>query len=434
MINKKLGVMVLALASMGLVACGGGGQSSQSSGSQSSLAPESTTAPVYDLSDGESITYWCPTTDTDFFAEKVDEFKEAHPEFSGDIEFLASVGEGEVKAELTKDPEVAADVFEIADDNIAQCVEASAMYVYNNDEAAYMRYLYGQEAVTATTVKGRVYGVPYRNDNGYVLSYDKSIVSDEQAKTVEGIIAACKAAGATFNFDLTNSWYTFAPVWAAGGRTYTDDQGVFHSDIATDEIAKVVAGFAKIVTDAGSTWNHLADDAKFGAAEGKLGAIVLWNNENSQKNVLGDNLGIAPLPSFSVDGKSYHLRTFQGFKALGIRRADALTAGKLKVAKAFTMFMGSDAVAEDRLVDLGQGVSNRNVIAKSQLWSSKWVAALNKMGTAGTTVSQANGTCGNYWDPAAALGTAIKNGTITDAATALNALTKCKTAQEATAA
>ena len=447
MINKTLGFMVLSRAAMGLAACGGNtpAQSSRPTGLSTPAAtsshptglstPAATSVapagPTYDLTNGESITYWCPNTDTAFFEAKVAAFKAAHPEFKGDITWLATVGEGEVKAELTKDPEEAADVFEIADDNIKDCVEAQAIYVYNSEEIAYMKELYGEGALAATTVKGKVYGIPYRNDNGYCLAYDKSVVSDEQAQTMEGIIAACKAANCLFNYDLTDGWYSFSPVWAAGGNTYTDDEGVFHADIATEGVAKAIAGLQQIKINAGGTWNFGKDDSAFGGeGSNRVGALILHNNENAWKAKLGDNLGIAKLPTYTVEGQAYQLKTFQGYKALGIRRAEALTQGKRLTAKAFTMFMGSDAVAEDRLVQLNQGVSNKAVAAKTELWKSKFVSALASMGAAGYTVAQASGSSGSFWDPAAAIGTQIKNGTLDTPAKALTALQKAKNAIE----
>ena len=414
MINKKVGLLALSMMAMGLASCGGGG-------GKSSSAPA-------DLSKGDSITYWCPNTDVTFFAEKVKEFKALHPEYKGEITQLATLGEGDVNGELTKDPEKAADVFEIADDNIPDCVTGRALTPFSKDDVAGLKELYGDSAVEAASVKGSVYGVPYRNDNGYVLSYDKTIVSDEDAKTLEGILTACKKAGATFNFNLTNSWYTFAPVWAAGGKNYTDDQGVYHSDIVSDEIADVLVGFQTIVKNAGATWNHSDDDADF--ASHKIGAVVKWNNEAAQKELLGDKLGITVLPSFKVDGKSYQLKSFQGFKALSMRKAGAFTPEKAIVAREFCKFMGSDAVAESRLTKLGQGVSNKAVIEKKSLWTSAWLGALGAQQAAGNTVSQANGSCGNFWSAAEALGNALKGGTISTRAAALQALTACKTAQE----
>ncbi len=420
MINKKIGLLALSMMAMGLAACGGGGNSSATSSGASG-----------DLAKGESITYWCPETDTTFLAERVTAFKAAHPEFKGSIELLANVGEGAIKDQLTKDPEKAADLFEVADDNLSDCVKGRALTAYTDAEVAEMKSLMGAEAVNSMTVKGKVYGLPYRNDNGYVLAYDKSIVSDEQAKTVEGIIEACKAKGATFNFNITDAWYTFAPVWAAGGKTYTDDSGKFHSEIATQEIAKVVSGFNNILKDAGNTFVDSIKDDAMGAAENPVGAVIKWNNEVNQVKQIGDKLAITTLPSFSVGGKSYAMKGFQGFKGISIKAAQNMTEGKLITAKAFAKYLASDEVAELRLTTLTQGVSNKAIIAKTSLWTSKFLAALSAQAEAGNTVVQATGSSGSFWTPAGALGAEIKAGSLSTAELALESLTICQTAQNA---
>ena len=494
MINKKLGLMVLSLAAMGLAACGGGstshatglsvsseeskatsaaGTTSEESKPEPSSepaktseeskpepssepapepssepAPEPTSEPApepssepaptsvepgpgEDLSDGESINYWCPETDTTFIAAKAAEFKAMHPEFKGTIELLANLGEGSIKGELTKDPEKAADMFEIADDNIADCVKGRALTAWTDEEVAEMTGIHGAAGVDAMSLKGATYGIPYRNDNGYVLSYDKRIVSDEDAKTLEGILAACEAAGATFNMSVTNSWYTFAPVWAAGGRTYTDNDGVFHSEIASDKVAEALSGFNNILAEYEGTFLNSDDDAEMGDPENPVGAVIKWNNEATELDLIGENLGITVLPSFTVEGETYQMKSFQGFKGISIKKSENMTAGKLLTAKAFAKFLASDAVAEDRLVELTQGVSNIAVAAKPELWSSKWLAALAQQAAAGNTIAQATGSSGTFWDPAAALGAEINDGSLVTPEDAFDALEVCETAQNA---
>ncbi len=380
-----------------------------------------------DLSRGESISYWCPITEENFFRDKVADFKSIHPEFKGDITLLSTLGEGEVMGKLIMDPERAADLFEIADDNIPRCVDEGVLTPFFSSEVADMRAMYGDIAVTAMTVEGATYAIPYRNEIGYVLAYDKRIVSDEAAKTVEGIIEACKAAGATFNFNLSDAWYSFAPVWAAGGRTYTDDEGVFHADIATQEIAEVVSDFNNILMNAGNTFLNTIDDANMGASGNPVGAVIKWNNEWTQTQKIGEeNLGMAPLPSFTSGGKSFAMKSFQGFKAIGIKKADNMTQGKLVTAKAFAEYLTSDETAIERLTTLDQGVPNLGVIAMTDLWTSKFYRALNAQEVAGNTVSQANGSCPLYWDAARGLGTKMSEGSLLTPELALEALEICQ--------
>ena len=51
------------------------------------------------------------------------------------------------------------------------------------------------------------------------------------------------------------------------------------------------------------------------------GAIVvtgIWNYEIIQ-GLLGDRMGVTDLPSFEVDGKEYHLGSFNGCKLMGVK-------------------------------------------------------------------------------------------------------------------
>ena len=412
MINKKIGLMVLGLAAMGLAACGNSGGGSSGGGT----------------GEGIEITYWCAETDTDLFAKQVVAFKTGTG-FKGEIKLLATMGEGMIKENLTKNVDAAADLFEMADDNISECVKGRALVSFSDAEVSTMVGLYGQAGVDAATIKGKVYGIPYRNDNGYVLSYDKSIISDDDAKDLDKILEKCAANNASFNMNVDDSWYTFAPVWGAGGKTYTDAEGTFHSEIANRTVAEVLHAFSTKLNDSG-IWLNTIDDSGFGkTGEGRVGAVVKWNNETTQAEALGANLGIAPLPAMKVGNGVYNLKSFQGFKHIGLRNSKNLSGEKLEWAKRFAFYMASDAVATVRLTTLKQGVANSAIAAKTELWDSKWLAALAKQAAAGNTVAQATGSSGTFWDPAKAIGTAIVNDVIESVDDALEQLEICEAAQ-----
>ena len=65
----------------------------------------------------------------------------------------------------------------------------------------------------------------------------------------------------------------------------------------------------------------------------KWGIYVIGTSEVLFRllHLLGDNLGVADLPSFTVDGTSYHLGSYAGFKLLGVRpTTDAKRAAVLQ--------------------------------------------------------------------------------------------------------
>ena len=51
---------------------------------------------------------------------------------------------------------------------------------------------------------------------------------------------------------------------------------------------------------------------------------------NTVEGILGENMGVADLPSFEVDGQEYHMGSFSGFKLLGVKpQTDAVKSAAL---------------------------------------------------------------------------------------------------------
>ena len=50
-------------------------------------------------------------------------------------------------------------------------------------------------AINAATYDGVLYGYPMTADNGYFLYYDKSVLTEEDVQTLDGILAAAEKAG-----------------------------------------------------------------------------------------------------------------------------------------------------------------------------------------------------------------------------------------------
>ena len=250
--------------------------------------------------------------------------------------------------------------------------------------------------------------------------YDKRIVSDEQAKTLEGILAACKTANAVLGYDLGTAWYGASYLWANGCTTTTDTDGLFHATFNTQAGVDAALAMSELYkTYGGSTFLYSSDTSKFGVeGTGRVGAVVEWNNYSALATAVGGaaNIGVAVLPSYQINGTAKQLKSFMGYKAFSIRKATAMTAEKIKLATAFCSFLTTKASQKDRLTTLKEGVSDRQLGADSTLWTDNpFMLALNKMAAAGNVVSQATGSCGNFWTPMADFNNLVKAGTLTEA-------------------
>ena len=435
MINKKIGLLVLSLGAMALAGCGGGGNSSSSSkatGLTSGSKQQSSTSEVtvttgsvqqFDLTDGESLSYYVTPGDKDFTAARVAEFKQLHPEFEGDITLKSTMDEDKVAAQLKKDLNASADVFEIVDNDLPGCVPAQVVEAFPESDIGEMATVLGQNLVANSRVLGNIYGVPYRNDNSYVLSYDDRVVSDEEAQTLEGILAACAEEGMTFNFNVSNSWYGFGAVWGSGGQTYTDAEGAYHCEIDSDEVAEKVWPFVEAIKNAGDTFNDADDDATIGNG---VGAVIKWNNEGAQAEALGEHLKIAKLPTYTADGQQIQIKAMHGNKTWSMKKG--LTDGQKLTARAFCLFMASDDVASKRIDVLKQGVPNVNLQSKIEQSDMKWIKAVKTMIDGGHTVNQLSAGVGSFWTPVGDFGTKIVNGELESVDDVKDALAECQTA------
>ena len=202
MINKKIGVMTLGLTLMMLASCG------PTSNKGNYVPPKA--------EGSDNITYFCPSTDVKYMEEVVAAFKAANPDYTGEITLQAEIGEGDVKAEVQKDINAAADVVLLADDNVRSLVGSRGLVQWTPEETEYMVEHNGETMVSAMQINGKTYGIPYRGDNGYQVIYDKTLVTADDVKSLEGLLAKAKQKGYYVGYNLSEGWYVPAPFFANG--------------------------------------------------------------------------------------------------------------------------------------------------------------------------------------------------------------------------
>lgn len=411
MINKKMGFVALTLMTAALAACGGnGGQSDK----------ESFVPPVAEGSD--NLTFWCPDTDTEFMAEVVKEFKKANPNYTGTITLKGTVGEGDVFTEANKDKEAAADIVCLADDNVRKMNSARLLVSWSEEEAAYMAEQSGETAVKSMQSSGKTYAIPYRGDNGYQLIYDKTLLSADDVKSFEGLLAKAKEIKCTVGYGFGTGWYAPAAFFANGVTLEFDANDKFQTNIDGKEGQVAMRALSDLYAEyGGTTW--LPTDAATGfgpgAAEGtRKCAQIIWDASKDIGAAIGaENVGIAQLPTMKFDGVDKQLYTYAGYKGMGIVKKDSMKDSKLATAKAFVLFATSTAMQEKRIVELKQGVTDLKVVAKTELWTNPFTKSLAAQVAAGKTKVQGNATNDNWWTAAETLMDNIENqkGALSDA-------------------
>ena len=249
-----------------------------------------------------------------------------------------------------------------------------------------------------------MYAYPMTSDNGYYMYYDTSIISEEDAESLEAIIAACEANNVKFRYALENAWYTASFFFGAGahsnwtmneGGEFTSVDDNFNSEVGLiamkgmEKLAKSPAydSNADIFTDAGVV------------------ITGIWN-ANAAADHFGENLGATDLPSFEVDGTSYHIGSFTGNKLMGVKpQADGKKAAVLSL---LAQYLTNEECQMKRYEGYQWGPSNLNAQASESVQANVSLAALAKQGAYGVPQGQIHGA---WWDIAKVLGADAKNAT-----------------------
>lgn len=409
-------VMSTAMIASVLTACGGKDEapaqdtnnaaadnnaSADSSNASADNSNASTDAPAMDFGSGE-IKIWVPDAVTGVTETLCNSFFEAHPEMNGYTVAIEPMGEGDAAGNVITDVEAAPDLYAFAQDQMARLVTAGALTTISGDYATFVQESNDAGAAAAAKVGNEVYAFPLTSDNGYFLYYDKSVVTDPSS--LEQIIADCEAAGKNFYFD-TGSWYQTAFFFGTGCELSfeTDEKGNFTGIKNTYASENGLKAMKAIRTMSES--KIYMDGSNVGDAV-NWAAIVdgTWDS-SAAKEILGDNYACAPLPKFTVDGETFQLGGFGGFKLMGVK--PQAEAGKLVVCLELAKYLSDTDAQLTRFKEVGWGPSNLAAQQDPAVQADEALSALGQQ--LQYTIPQGQYP-GEYWSEADALGETICGG------------------------
>ena len=401
---KKIIALLLALVMvLGLAACGetpapvetqaptDGGNETPTEGSN-----ENPLAGTYD------IIMWVSESDgmTALTQEMIDAFEAAYPGIVINAQ-IEGVSEADAGSKVIADVASAPDIYCFAQDQLARLVQAAALAPIGGDVAELIKTQNDGGSVAAASVAGNLYAYPMTSDNGYYMYYDTSIISEEDAESLEAIIAACEANGVKFRYALENAWYTASFFFATGCHSNwtMDESGEF---TAVDDTFNSAAGMAAM-----KGMQKLAQSSCYDSNADiftDAGVVItgIWN-ANAAADHFGANLGATDLPSFEVDGTSYHLGSYTGNKLRGVKpQTDAKKAAVLSL---LAQFLTNEECQLQRYNQYQWGPSNKNAQASEAVQANASLAALAKQNNFGQPQGQIHG---SWWDIAKLLGAEAK--------------------------
>lgn len=343
-----------------------------------------------------TLKVWADQGELALIEKLCNEFAAEHPEKEYAFDYGA-VGAVDGKARYLEDPAAAADVFLFADDQLVDLVKADALYeVTRNADAIIAANTPG--SINAASYEGTLYGYPMTSDNGYFLYYDKSVLSEEDLATLDGILAAANAAGKKVHMDVSNGWY-LASFFIGNGCRLTIEDGKqvidFNNEngLAAAEAIRAFCNDPAFVT---------GDDSVLAGGIGDAiacGISGTWMATAIQEK-LGDNYGCCKLPTFTCGGEQVQMGSFLGCKIYGVNSQTAYPVDAMELAE----YLTNEKAQIERYQELNYGPSNVNALADDTIASNLALQALSAQSE--FAISQM--VLGGFWTPAEAFGAELE--------------------------
>ena len=293
------------------------------------------------------ITVWVSEADMAFARAVSEDFKAANPDKTYNFVFDVQ-GENEIATRILNDVENAADVFSFPNDQVPKLLNGDALTQLGGDRLQSVIARNDADAIDAATAEidgqNGVFGFPY-TDNTYFLYYDKSVLTETDVQSIDGILAKCSSTK-KFAMPFADGWYTVSFYFGKDlGYEVTYGDNLQESTITcnfNNQVGQqVTTAMWNIVKD--SRVKGDANDSKItaGFGDGSVAAAVsgIWNRTSIQTS-LGDNFGVAKLPTYTFsDGTTQsqvQMVSFAGYKLMGVNNYSAQKAEALAFADFYT--------------------------------------------------------------------------------------------------
>lgn len=361
-------IAIIMVLCMNLCGCGNAAQTTVETdvaepAVESSMATDATT----ETDDGVvQLTIWAEEANWDVLNKMIESFKQEH---AGEAEFeitLVQNADVETKNVLLSDIYNGADIFPIPDDQVSSLVAAGALApVPNADEvkAANM-----EDAIAAASINDVLYAFPMTADNGYFMYYDKRYFTEEDLKTLDGMLAVAEAAGKKVTMDWSSGWYLYAFFGGTGLDFGINEDGVTNHcnwNSVDGAIKGTDVAEAMLAISANPGFANMTDtDFMAGVQDGSViaGISGVWNEVEIRK-AWGDNYGAVKLPTYTCAGQQIQMTSFKGYKMMGVNYYSEHKEWALKLADWLTNEQNQTL----RLVERSQGPSNKNAAASDAL-------------------------------------------------------------------
>jgi len=359
-----------------------------------------------------TLTVWGSQEDQEMLKAMCQAYAAANPD--KEYKFLFGVqGEGDAADKVLNDVTSGPDVFSFASDQINKLIAGGALARIGGQAEIDVKANNTATSVQSASViingESQLYAYPCTEDNTLFLYYDKSVIGDDDIQTLGELLDAAHAAGRKVHFKLNDDgWYLSAFFFACSelGYNVTYDESLVETGVTINynnpqglAVMKALVQYVNhpalvIQTDDAKLQAGFAPNAE-GAVEVAAGVSGIWNAKAIEE-ILGDNMGVAKLPTVMIGGEEKQLVTYMGCKLIGVNGFSQNKGEAHKLAQWLTNEQNQIKRFETR----GFGPSNIKAAANQKVLGDKVLAAV----LAQAAYSRAQTSVpGNYWTPMGAL-------------------------------
>lgn len=321
---------------------------------------------------------------------------------------VSAMSEDNAATQMLTDVDAGADIYSFAQDQLARLVAAGALSPVGGEFLTKVKEENVSGSVNAASLDEKTYAYPETADNGYFMYYDKSVVTNPGS--LESILADCEKVGKKFYMNMQSGWYNISFFFGAGAYVdyEVDKEGkvtACNSNLHSDN--GVTALKAMIELTSKSTYGQSENGApKFNPQGGDAAVLIsgVWDSA-TVKNYLGENYATAKLPTFTVDGNTYQMGSFGGYKLIGVKPQN--DSEKLLFCHKLASYLAGEEMQRIRFEEKGWGPSNINVQNSEAVKADIALEALSAQLEYSTLQGQYPN---EYWNIMEAFGTDLNSG------------------------
>ena len=355
-----------------------------------------------------NLSVWADDGTLSVVSKRLNEFKSF---YSKDAAFNFTVIEqpsAYCASDLMANPDLAADVFVFADDQIetlvdqgllAEIPEAAAKKVSDEQNSS-------PAAIKTASVNGKLYAFPQLAGNGYFLYYNKKYISSDDVVSFEKLLEAAAKHGRQVSMDLKNGWYLYSFFKAAGLEVYRSNGAKnfcnwnavdtkFKGIDVAKAIIKIASNPAFVSASNDETLDLIKSDKLVAAVSGT------WN-ANLISEMWGKDYAAVKLPTYNLNGTDLQMYSFAGYKMVGVKSNSAQKDWALKLAEWLSDEKTQLLICQAK----GECPVNLNAAASQLVKKSPAISAMAEQ----TKYSSTQRIGGSYWNPSLVLGVVLSGG------------------------